>query len=321
MSAAATFNLAMFVNVAHTASIQSGDGAMTTTTLRAYSHPKISRDAFLAELQAHQNADRILQGTYWSKQDDGQFRGCAVGCGIESIIRRTGDKLKHDDHAAYETYLGVPHIMARLEDRIFEGLPTDVALKWPLRFASAIKSGADLSQVWNKFAPWMLREISLPSVRGDLDQARAVIERVARGYETGWQNDTPREARLAADAADSDAAAYAAAAAAAADAAAAAAAADAAAEAAADADAADSDAAAADADAADSDAAAYAAAAADAADSDAAAYAAAAADADAADAADADAADAARKQAFIRMADKLVELMEAAPVPELEPVQ
>jgi hypothetical protein len=98
------------------------------------------KNLYLARVRAHRKADQIIKGVYWNKG-----KGCAVGCTIHSR-----------DHRAYETELGIPTILARLEDGIFEWLPDEQAMKWPEQFLSAIKPGADLSMVWPKFAVWML---------------------------------------------------------------------------------------------------------------------------------------------------------------------
>ncbi len=262
---------------------------MNTTTapaLRAYSFPGLDKPTFLAELAEHAAQDRIVQGRYWENG-----KGCAVGCSLHSVQQRLGlDRIAYNDHALFERYLGIPRILARLEDRIFEGLPPAEARLWPMRFAEAVQPGADLSGVWNQFAPWLLREIVLPAVSDKHPKQRAAIAAVAEGYETQWATLTPQAARQQAAAAAADADAYAAAAYAYAAAAYAAAAyADAAAAAAA--------------------ATAYAAAAAAAA-----AY---AADATATAHATATATATARSSANTSMATKLLELISAAPINDL----
>jgi hypothetical protein len=252
--------------------------------LAFHSDPKI-KQKYLKRVSAHEKADEIVKGHYWENGT-----GCAVGCSIHG-----------SSHAAYETELGIPQILARLEDGIFENIPNELAKTWPRRFLEAIKPGADLSAVWPKFVVWMMLDDEYGVIQfAKTDRTRESIEMVADMYQLkadgadisqeDWRNvrDTAYRARRTA-AADAAADAYAAAAAAAyADAAA-----DAAAYAAADA--------AAYADAA-ADAAAYAAA-------DAAAYADAAADAAAyADAA----ADAKRTKWRIAQSEKLVQLLKEA---------
>jgi hypothetical protein len=99
--------------------------------VRAYHNdPQIKAD-ILAQLAAHREADQLVKGQYWR---DG--KGCAVGCTIHS-----------NDHAEYETHFGIPQMLARLKDCIFDGLPNEQAMAWPERFMGAIMPGSDLSRV------------------------------------------------------------------------------------------------------------------------------------------------------------------------------
>jgi hypothetical protein len=228
--------------------------------MEAYHGDEAIKAKYVSRVKAHAEADEIVKGQYWQ-----EGKGCAVGCTIHS-----------GNHAAYETELGMPRWMAKLEDTIFEGLPNARAMKWPLEFLEAIKPGVDLQKCFRPMLIFIVESArettknkrSLAAIDGVLVELRKDI----------LDRDALLKARRAAAAAYADAAA-----AYAADAYAAAYAADAA------------------------DAAAYAAyadaAAAYAADAYAAAYA-----ADAADAA-AYAADAARKATYVKFADKLLELI------------
>jgi hypothetical protein len=217
--------------------------------VQAFHNDPSIKEKYLERVLAHRAADEIMQGVYWENG-----KGCAVGCTIHG-----------DNHAAYEVELGIPRILARLEDRIFEGLSLEDAKEWPEKFLRAIPVGKDLSLVWPKFAVWLLvDEIDGVIKFAKTDQQKEVIARVADLYQRRIKGDEPsleewRTAAHAADAADA-AAAHAA-------------------------------------DAADAAYAAYAAAAA------AAAYAAAAA------AYAADAAAAARKSAYKRQSEKLLEIL------------
>lgn len=98
-------------------------------------HGKTSiRAEYIARVKAHAAADEIIQGKYWENG-----KGCAVGCTIHG-----------SNHADYEKVLGIPQVLAHLEDRIFEGLQNGESKKFPLQFLSAIKPGADLSMVGPK---------------------------------------------------------------------------------------------------------------------------------------------------------------------------
>src|SRR5690242_9395929 len=98
----------------------------------AYHGDKEIKAKYLARVRAHIAADELIHGRYWENG-----KGCAVGCTIHS-----------GNHASYETELGIPRILAKLEDGIFEALDNGRSKKWPEEFLSSIKVGADLSLVW-----------------------------------------------------------------------------------------------------------------------------------------------------------------------------
>jgi len=108
-------------------------------TMRAFHNDPAIREKYMARLRAHAEADEIVKGQYWQNG-----KGCAVGCTIHG-----------SDHQAYETELGIPVALAMLEDRIFENLPSTLAMKWPLRFLGAFETGVDYSRVSWKFLYWL----------------------------------------------------------------------------------------------------------------------------------------------------------------------
>jgi hypothetical protein len=113
-----------------------------TTVLRAYHGDLKIKRKYLSRVRAHAKADEIIHGKYWENG-----KGCAVGCTIHG-----------SNHSEYETALGIPTVLARLEDTLFEGQSNGKAKTFPARFLSAIKPGADLSLVSWKFLHWLLTE-------------------------------------------------------------------------------------------------------------------------------------------------------------------
>ena len=153
---------------------------------------------YLARVRAHEAADEIIHGKFWKNG-----KGCAVGCTVHS-----------DQHSAYETELGIPRILARLEDRIFEGMANGYSKEFPAKFLSAIPVGADLSMVWPRFALWLLVDEKHGVIRfAKKDSAQWIaIHRVADLYRElkDWDK-RDKDAFKAASAAAYAAAAYAAA--------------------------------------------------------------------------------------------------------------
>jgi hypothetical protein len=138
---------------------------ISTKKLLAFHNDRAVQKKYLTRVSDHRKADEIVQGDgYWN---DG--KGCAVGCTLHSA-----------NHAAYETELGIPMILARLEDRIFEGLEKKRARTWPERFLQAPKVGADLSMVWPQFAHWMLVDPHAGVIKfAKTDTTRNAIQAVA----------------------------------------------------------------------------------------------------------------------------------------------
>lgn len=138
--------------------------------LIAYHGDKAIRKKYLDRVKAHYKADEIIHGTYWQ---DG--KGCAVGCTVHS-----------NSHEAYETELGIPRLLARLEDGIFESLQNGRAKEWPVQFLSAIKVGADLSDIWPQFAVWLLIDGTWGVLQfAKTDKQRESINAVAKFYMEG----------------------------------------------------------------------------------------------------------------------------------------
>ena len=105
-------------------------------------------------------------------------KGCAIGC-----IAETSD----DPHGACVERCGGDLMLYRLVDVIFEGLPNGNAKQWPLRVMGAIRPGADLSLVGWKFLHWLLTDekvnpgINHPSVKDAVKQCADVLVPLTKG--------------------------------------------------------------------------------------------------------------------------------------------
>jgi hypothetical protein len=112
--------------------------------LSFHSDPSIKLN-YLARVAGHADADEIVKGRYWENG-----KGCAVGCTIHG-----------EAHESFERELGIPQMLAWLEDVIFEGLPNRLAKTWPERFLSSVAPGRELSPVGWQFLHWLLTESGL----------------------------------------------------------------------------------------------------------------------------------------------------------------
>lgn len=115
-----------------------------TKRLFAYPGGAAQRDALLASLAEHRAADHIIKGQYWR---DG--KGCSVGCALVSLGEAAAAEA--GDHALLGRLTGYGEQLQRLNDVLFEALPNDLAMDWPLRFAAAAQPGADLTLVPMQF--------------------------------------------------------------------------------------------------------------------------------------------------------------------------
>ena len=110
------------------------------TKLIAFHGEQSVKDKYLRRIAEHRAVDELVRG---ATGKDG--KGCAVWCTLDKY-----------EHRAYETELGIPQSLARIEDALFESLPIDYAMQWPSEFLLAISIGADLSMVADKFLHWLL---------------------------------------------------------------------------------------------------------------------------------------------------------------------
>lgn len=162
--------------------------------LAFHNDPGIKRK-YLTRVLGHQKSDELIKGQYWQNG-----KGCAVGCTVHS-----------ENHMAYETELGIPVAIARLEDRIFENLPNDKAKEWPVRLLNSIHVGADLSMVPSKFLHWLLVNPKDGVIRfAKSKKSVKLIRDVADLYQRKLNGDSPsyQEWRAAYAATAYDATAY-----------------------------------------------------------------------------------------------------------------
>ena len=103
-----------------------------------------------ATVAEHIAADAVIQGDYW---DPETHKGCFIGC------------LAHDNNpAAIEATYGIPVMLTRVAEGIFEALPADEAREFFAAFPAAVgHDGKDLSRVSWQFLAQILRELPLQS--------------------------------------------------------------------------------------------------------------------------------------------------------------
>src|ERR1700729_4285410 len=158
----------------------------------AFHGDKEIKKKYVARLTAHHKADQIIQGISW---EDDTKRGCAVGCTLDNY-----------SHQAYETELGIPQWLAKVEDRIFEGLPKEEAPDFARDFLKAINPGSDLEKIKGPFLIIVLESALTSLDHKKFPKVKESIDRVIHLWKTNGSIEEFKIAR-----ADAAAAAYAAA--------------------------------------------------------------------------------------------------------------
>ena len=84
--------------------------------------------------------------------NDGNGHGCSVGCDAMDIDPENSE----NPHAIVSGYDGTPEWLEHLRDVIFEGLPSDNRAGWHVALAEAIPVGVDIAPVRHRLAAWIL---------------------------------------------------------------------------------------------------------------------------------------------------------------------
>ena len=134
-----------------------------------------------SEVAKHVAADQVIQDRYW---DDEEQNGCFIGCLAHS-----------DDASLLETKYGIPLMLVRIAESIFEGLSSKKAVEFFKKFPKAVAcNNKDLSLVSWKFLQFELE--NLPYKTELVQDVIDGISKLARGEK--WGKDEARAAEFAA---------------------------------------------------------------------------------------------------------------------------
>jgi hypothetical protein len=136
----------------------------------AYHGNETFRQQMIDAAAEHMRLDHYISGTYG---ESGSPYACSVGCSVRSVNKLLGKRMQTDSHAGLAKELGVPEFITRLQDRIFEGLPSGLRPAWTGRLFAAIRPGVDLSPVLPLF---LLRALD-----GLPEQSRADVVAAIKG--------------------------------------------------------------------------------------------------------------------------------------------
>ena len=69
--------------------------------MKAFTNTIMTKQELLKELRIHQKHDNFIKGSYGKYIGDSKhFKGCAVGCSIESLSRKKNVQVEFSDHSA-----------------------------------------------------------------------------------------------------------------------------------------------------------------------------------------------------------------------------
>ena len=101
-----------------------------------------TKNHWINEMQAHQDADRLRQGCWWDEYADGEFRGCFFGCAMQT---------DHDPLEKASKAMHLPKWLVDEAENLFEHLPDDEASEFPVRLCKAIPCDADIDYIEDVF--------------------------------------------------------------------------------------------------------------------------------------------------------------------------
>jgi len=166
----------------------------------------------VAEMKNHQKKDQFIKGAY--EKLNSKFKGCAIGCTIDSVNKIFGRSYKTSEHKVFEEALGIPEWLARLQDSFFENLPVGDNSQFAVDFLSAVPTGVNLEPVKWKFCSFILKEgidrILLQNNLSEelMDQVVSAMRGVLNLHESAintgeWDLEAAESARSAARSAES----------------------------------------------------------------------------------------------------------------------
>jgi hypothetical protein len=124
-------------------------------TMLSYHNDDNLKRLIVLEMQKHKDNDQFIKGAYG--RENGVFKGCAVGCAIHSFNNALHTNYLTNDHIVFEEAIGVPEWLARLQDVLFEGLPSDESSQFAVNFLSSIPVGINLEPIKWKFCAFILK--------------------------------------------------------------------------------------------------------------------------------------------------------------------
>ena len=125
----------------------------------------------VSEMKKHQEQDQFIKRSYGTV--NGKFKGCAIGCTIDSLNIVLGKSYDTSRHDVLEEAIGIPVWLARLQDVLFENLPNRENSQFAVDFLDAIPVGVNIEPIKWKFCAFIMKEniervLKLPNLSDEL---------------------------------------------------------------------------------------------------------------------------------------------------------
>ena len=115
-----------------------------------------NKDYWVSTMQEHQDSDRLIAGEWFREDSETEFKGCFFGCAMQT------------DESPLEKAIeamGLPDWLIYLSEKIYEGLPQDERILFPVRLLESIPVGKNLEPIKHKLAITRLTKLATENNR------------------------------------------------------------------------------------------------------------------------------------------------------------
>mgnify|MGYP003665878837 FL=1 len=141
---------------------------------------KAQKAKFLKIAEQHQTADRFIQGAWLQNEKiDWEFRGCFYGCMTQT---------KEDTLEEAVRVMNLPAWIIHVSEKIFEWLPEEEAIKFPLQLLEAIPTWLDTYQLWKDWSYILLMDKEHGNIKYCWDNQECIdaVKQVAELFKTDF---------------------------------------------------------------------------------------------------------------------------------------
>lgn len=131
---------------------------MNNEEMLSYHNDSNFKDMVVGFMKDHQLLDDIIKGSYGETEYGKEFKGCAVGCTINSINKALGKSYDTNNHKVFEESMGIPTWLAAIQEEFFEVLPCGHDSQFAIEFLESIPVGVNLDIIQWKFYSFIIIE-------------------------------------------------------------------------------------------------------------------------------------------------------------------